>query len=277
MDTRYAALKIVGWYHTHPDFGIFLSDRDRFIQEHFFSSPGQIAHVIDPIRKLEGVFVWKDGKPSQSEHFWVGDRILIGALAGWDGLAEPPGSLRRQGLRGGPDPAHGSPSEGRGAAPVAEPAGLLPPPGQLMIYGCVFLVGYLLSSLLAAWERQKFVESQLASNGLISVLRLGLSDELDQLQRELSALARPLEAVRSRATKADEPLGEIRSQLASTTRRITAIKERYGCTRAEEELLRRTLIENIARSSRSGPPAPQEPRANVPVPAPSVDEANKTK
>ena len=64
MDTKFADLTIVGWYHTHPDFGIFLSDRDRFIQEHFFSGPGQIAHVIDPIRRIEGVFVWRDGKPA---------------------------------------------------------------------------------------------------------------------------------------------------------------------------------------------------------------------
>ena len=40
MDTKFSKLSIVGWYHTHPDFGIFLSDRDRFIHEHFFSGPG---------------------------------------------------------------------------------------------------------------------------------------------------------------------------------------------------------------------------------------------
>src|SRR5262249_34234810 len=51
MDQRFADRAIVGWYHTHPDFGVFLSDRDRFIQEHFFSGAGQIALVIDPIRR----------------------------------------------------------------------------------------------------------------------------------------------------------------------------------------------------------------------------------
>ena len=79
MDTKFANLSIVGWYHTHPDFGIFLSDRDRFIQEHFFSGPGQVAHVIDPVRRDEGVFIWKDGKPALADHFWVGDRILSGS------------------------------------------------------------------------------------------------------------------------------------------------------------------------------------------------------
>ena len=90
MDTKFANLSIVGWYHTHPDFGIFLSDRDRFIHEHFFSGPGQIAHVIDPIRKTEGVFIWRDGKPSPCEHFWVGDRILAQS----DGGSDLPGESR---------------------------------------------------------------------------------------------------------------------------------------------------------------------------------------
>ena len=102
MDTKFAALKIVGWYHTHPDFGIFLSDRDRFIHEHFFSGPGQVAHVIDPIRRIEGVFVWRDAKPTLADHFWVGDRILTGMPAG------PEGSNKRAGDPHGRGPDPGS-------------------------------------------------------------------------------------------------------------------------------------------------------------------------
>src|SRR4051794_1492077 len=30
---------IVGWYHSHPGFGIFLSEHDVFIQENFFREP----------------------------------------------------------------------------------------------------------------------------------------------------------------------------------------------------------------------------------------------
>ncbi|MCY2968261.1 MAG: Mov34/MPN/PAD-1 family protein [Planctomycetota bacterium] len=40
MDTKYADSRIVGWYHSHPDFGIFLSDPDVFIHQHFFSGAG---------------------------------------------------------------------------------------------------------------------------------------------------------------------------------------------------------------------------------------------
>ena len=52
MDTRFVDLKIVGWYHSHPGFGVFLSERDVFIHEHFFSNPGQVALVVDPTQKI---------------------------------------------------------------------------------------------------------------------------------------------------------------------------------------------------------------------------------
>jgi proteasome lid subunit RPN8/RPN11 len=73
MDTKYSDLRIIGWYHSHPDFGIFLSDRDVFIQENFFSGVGQVAFVVDPVRKTEGVFEWRDGKPELMSQYWVGD------------------------------------------------------------------------------------------------------------------------------------------------------------------------------------------------------------
>jgi proteasome lid subunit RPN8/RPN11 len=36
-DRLHPALDIVGWDHTHPDFGIFLSSHDLFIHRHFFA------------------------------------------------------------------------------------------------------------------------------------------------------------------------------------------------------------------------------------------------
>ena len=54
--------RIVGWYHSHPGFGIFLSEHDLFIHRNFFSAPSQIAVVVDPHGKTEGAFVWKDGE-----------------------------------------------------------------------------------------------------------------------------------------------------------------------------------------------------------------------
>ena len=61
-DDLYPDERIVGWYHSHPGFGIFLSEHDLFIQENFFSSPGQVAWVYDPHSDDEGCFGWVAGK-----------------------------------------------------------------------------------------------------------------------------------------------------------------------------------------------------------------------
>jgi proteasome lid subunit RPN8/RPN11 len=50
--------QIVGWYHTHPGYGLFLSEQDRFIHRNFFQDPGQIAVVVDPIAGQEAVYRW---------------------------------------------------------------------------------------------------------------------------------------------------------------------------------------------------------------------------
>ena len=52
---------IVGWYHTHPGFGIFLSGMDLFIHENFFDLPHQAAFVYDPVGGDEGCFLWRGG------------------------------------------------------------------------------------------------------------------------------------------------------------------------------------------------------------------------
>jgi len=58
-DSDYPAQDIVGWYHTHPGFGIFLSDYDTFIHRNFFPASWQVALVIDPLSDESGFFVWK--------------------------------------------------------------------------------------------------------------------------------------------------------------------------------------------------------------------------
>jgi hypothetical protein len=60
-DRLHPALDIVGWYHTHPDFGIFLSSHDLFIHRHFFAQQLQVAYVIDPIRQTRGFYQCREG------------------------------------------------------------------------------------------------------------------------------------------------------------------------------------------------------------------------
>lgn len=73
-DQKYPEERIVGWYHSHPGFGVFLSDHDTFIHRNFFASPGQVAWVFDPHSDEEGCFGWVDGRIERLKQFGVVDR-----------------------------------------------------------------------------------------------------------------------------------------------------------------------------------------------------------
>jgi proteasome lid subunit RPN8/RPN11 len=56
-----ADLQMVGWYHTHPGWGVFLSGMDLFICDHFFNKSLDVAYVIDPCKGDRGMFQWSEG------------------------------------------------------------------------------------------------------------------------------------------------------------------------------------------------------------------------
>ncbi|MGI6248766.1 MAG: metal-dependent protease of the PAD1/JAB1 superfamily [Acutalibacteraceae bacterium] len=74
MDIKYPDKKIVGWIHTHPDFGVFLSEYDKFIHENFFSEDYQIAYVVDPVQDVEVFFFWINGKLERCKGFYIFDK-----------------------------------------------------------------------------------------------------------------------------------------------------------------------------------------------------------
>jgi proteasome lid subunit RPN8/RPN11 len=56
---QFPDLQIVGWFHTHPDLGVFYSADDVVVHSAAFVMPWQVGLVIDPIR-LEGcLFGWR--------------------------------------------------------------------------------------------------------------------------------------------------------------------------------------------------------------------------
>jgi len=54
--------RVIGWHHTHPSMGVFLSNHDRFIQRHFFDQTWQIAMVVDPCQQQLGIFQWNNNQ-----------------------------------------------------------------------------------------------------------------------------------------------------------------------------------------------------------------------
>jgi hypothetical protein len=85
MDGKHQGKRVVGWYHTHPGFGVFLSDRDQFIHKSFFDLPFQVAFVYDPKSREHGLFSWRDGEVwrmrryaiGERDHTWDGDRANV--------------------------------------------------------------------------------------------------------------------------------------------------------------------------------------------------------
>ncbi len=73
-DKEFPNERIVGWYHSHPGFGVFLSEHDTFIHKNFFSSPGQVAWVFDPHSDEEGCFGWVSGRIERITEIAVVDR-----------------------------------------------------------------------------------------------------------------------------------------------------------------------------------------------------------
>lgn len=91
-DAKYPDHRIVGWYHSHPGFGVFLSDHDTFIHKNFFSSPLQVAWVYDPHSDEEGCFGWVGQRLERLSEISVVDR-KGGEGAGETGKPEPMGKF----------------------------------------------------------------------------------------------------------------------------------------------------------------------------------------
>lgn len=74
IEKKHKGKKIVGWIHTHPDFGIFLSEYDKFIHQNFFSEAHQVAYVVDPIQNIEGFYFWINGNIEKCKGFYIYDK-----------------------------------------------------------------------------------------------------------------------------------------------------------------------------------------------------------
>jgi proteasome lid subunit RPN8/RPN11 len=241
MDSRYSNLAIVGWYHTHPDFGIFLSDRDRFIQENFFSGPGQVAYVVDPIRKVEGFFAWSEGKPTIVPHYWVGNRLCDA----------PPAPDDRE-HRTGSDVSNHATAAGREIPPIKPVDSSAT---RLTIYLLCLLAGYLISSLRILWDdwdRKRLIEGVAAHYGLWKGMKPELKGDLEQLKADLTAVGEGIEGLqvdsKSGRTKTGLDLKQkTEKRLKGAIERLDKIAETYALSPEEmiaiEKLIRQKLIE----------------------------------
>lgn len=54
---------IVGWYHSHPDLGVFMSGTDMNTQRAFFNHPWCLSIVYDPVKGKIGYFLGANANP----------------------------------------------------------------------------------------------------------------------------------------------------------------------------------------------------------------------
>jgi len=54
----YPSMRIIGWYHTHPNLGAFYSSADEFCHKFAFPNAWQIGFTYDPINNSGAFFGW---------------------------------------------------------------------------------------------------------------------------------------------------------------------------------------------------------------------------
>jgi proteasome lid subunit RPN8/RPN11 len=73
IEEHFPSKRIVGWYHTHPHMGVFLSYYDTWLHHHFFPEVWQVALVVDPHSATGGFFIRQaddELDPSQYSGFY---------------------------------------------------------------------------------------------------------------------------------------------------------------------------------------------------------------
>jgi len=187
QEIRDPSLKMVGWYHTHPRFGIFLSHYDQFIHQNFFAvEPWMVAYVVDPVQDEEGFFFWHRGKTKRVERFWIGDTHRLSDGAEFDG-------------RDLADDRAPPPEETRTRAVVAPLPGLALAPSEVPLAWYkdpfVWVFAALVGLALVAWGGWNLVFDSPAERdarktrellNLMVLYQIGVQDEIDELRKDLN-------------------------------------------------------------------------------------------
>lgn len=215
MDTKHKGKKLVGWYHTHPGFGVFLSDRDQFIQKSFFNLPFQVAFVYDPKSKEHGMFTWHDNEVRRSRRYWVGTREQV-----WDGNRTSGEPTKKDVER--------KDNKEESAARPAEPL-LGEGPGALATLIVLGLVMLLIGGFVGQWWASRGTQQllQQAQAEISKARQEGAALQLTQLQSELVGVLRATlgnEALRKPVSDAIADLDESIKSLEGQAGNADAVK-----------------------------------------------------
>jgi proteasome lid subunit RPN8/RPN11 len=91
IETNHKGQRILGWYHTHPHMGVFLSQYDTWLHGNFFPEPWQVALVVEPVEALGGFFVRQDEgllDPTRYFGFYELDGSFGRSMMRWANLSQ---------------------------------------------------------------------------------------------------------------------------------------------------------------------------------------------
>lgn len=177
-DQKFPDLRIVGWYHTHPGFGVFLSEMDKFIQDNFFNQPFQVAVVLETKEEVEGCFIWQDGDSVPIQRYWVGDK----EISLFSGKAHP------FKMHSSPEKSHA----GKDEVDKSETSPLMSQIFVLIMMGLLFFIGFLLGQFKMFNELKRSVydgiQSEIYSIMEFASLNTTASQDLQLIEDELENL-----------------------------------------------------------------------------------------
>ena len=93
MEDHYPGKELVGWYHTHPKMGIFLSNYDVWLHKYFFKNPWQVALVVEPHSNVAGFFAWDTEGQLDSRYYYGFHEINNGrarSVVRWRNMSSRP-------------------------------------------------------------------------------------------------------------------------------------------------------------------------------------------
>jgi proteasome lid subunit RPN8/RPN11 len=93
LESRYPGRALVGWYHTHPRMGVFLSSYDTWLHLHFFPEAWQVALVIEPHGGSGGFFIRQPGDRLDPHRYFGFQELLPfdgGSVVNWGNLRPEP-------------------------------------------------------------------------------------------------------------------------------------------------------------------------------------------
>ncbi len=80
---HYPAMDIIGWFHTHPDLGVFYSADDVVVHSAAFTLPWHIGLVVDPVRHEASFFGWRNGQIEPISGFYELPDLQSESITGW--------------------------------------------------------------------------------------------------------------------------------------------------------------------------------------------------